>query len=194
MRVTCLGPSMFHEPTVTHTPPRTRSPMQSDAGDVVLDLRRTAADRHAHCLWPAGLYDRRRPCRMGLRHSATDRHTRSESLTTSDCLLLLARSQPINTRRPWNSRLEQAAGARVSSLLPPGPWDIDNIDEDALAYLAETFVADAWHPTIGTVEFRREVVAQALPLNRLRGNTGCARTVFGDWRILCRVYFGLSER
>ena len=70
---------------------------------------------------------------------------------------------PINTRRPWNSRLNQAAGARVSSLLPPGPWDIDNIDEDALAYLAETFVADAWHPTIGTVEFRREVVRQHFP-------------------------------
>lgn len=77
--------------------------------------------------------------------------------------------------------------ALVTAILPyleklldvPAPWDVDNINEDMLARLAETLQADAWTAELGNLTYRRRVVREALLLHRNRG-TERALTLFAE--------------
>ena len=58
------------------------------------------------------------------------------------------------------------------------PWDADNITEGMLAYLAETFQADAWNADAG-IPYKRRVVQDAISLSRIKG-TIAGLNLFGE--------------
>ena len=69
--------------------------------------------------------------------------------------------------------LELAAGERLRAIAPVVLWDIENIPEALLPWIAQTLDADLWPGDLGGAPLQRLSITDALTIHRLRG-TGAA--------------------